>query len=651
MRARFRLLLRFVPALLLFPGARAGGADPAYSYPTRFLGVCYSPTHYGQADNSNPQTTLDAFAKDFPLVARKGFQVVRSYWLSSQAHYLNFIGEAFRNNLKVIVEVPVNPAAANNQQMIAQFGDVLALIKNTPEARKGQVMAKAVFDNYAYTNVDYVTPSMFRETVILALAGNENIPADPHDSNSLVSLKNSIQDRLTGNGFGAVAVSYCLQADVWAGDPSQYPNRRALLESLADGVPFLMTCYPFEWGMPIGQSVSGGAHSLQTYIDQVTGHYPALVGRHPVMFGETGWASDGTAAGSSPATLANESAYLSKVYTWMSGRTNAVRGLLCFEAFDESTKTGPEYERHFGLWTGGTPRRNGAWKQGLPSPPSLAYCGAAGFQANAPAAAPAGADTLELAGTWLPEGDPILNEQGLAVRFEGREFFLPPDKFFGGEGAYAYDDGEIEFRLTPNRVWRFRARADLENVDTRDGLETALAFGETVLSFAAAPRENSVCRYRAGVQGCSALETGGTPLPLFQVLRADLLYASSRDLTRGDVQFRFRLPPGAGFDPDRDEAAFSLDDHRRELAPGTLLRKKTVFYCQGTDRDSGGAFFLALDFGRGRGRIRFSQPGVWKLFSPHDGIDFFLELGQFRGGVRFDPVQRFNCRFQSAEPR
>ncbi|MCX6348568.1 MAG: hypothetical protein NTV79_03560 [Candidatus Aureabacteria bacterium] len=363
----------FIPSVISIFIAAAAFAAPSYNYPAHFLGVAYSPTHYDAPNNSNPQTTLDAFAKDFPLVSRKGFKVVRSYWLSSRAHYLNFVGEAYRNNLKVIIEVPVNPAAGNNQTVIDQFNAFLDYVKATPESKKGQVMGSVSFDNYTYHNVDYVTPSMFTAAAILVLAGNENIPANPHDSASLVSLKNNIQDKLNNNGFGTIAVSYCLEADVWAGDPSQYPNRRALLESLAAGVPFLMTCYPFEWGMPIDQSVEGGAHALQAYVNQVTGHYPDLVGKHPIMFGETGWASEGTANGSSPANPANEAAYLSKVYTWIGQKTNPVCGILAFEAFDESTKTGPEYQKHYGLWTGGTPAKNGDWKAGLPPPPSMNF--------------------------------------------------------------------------------------------------------------------------------------------------------------------------------------------------------------------------------------------------------------------------------------
>ncbi len=350
--------------------ARPAAAAPVYDYTTHFLGVCYSPTHYDAADNSNPQTTLDAFAKDFPLIASKGFQVMRSYWLSSEAHYLNFVGRAYRNNLKVIIEVPVNPNFPdNNAAVIAKFNSFLAFVKNTPESRKGQVMASVTFDSYAYHNVDYVTPSMFRSAVILVLAGNENIPADPHQSASLISLKNSIQEKLTANGFGTVAVSYCLEADVWAGDPSVYPNRKALLESLAPGVPFLMTCYPFEWGMPVDKSVEGGAHSLASYVSQISGHYPDLVRNHPIIFGETGWATDGTAGTSSPANLANAAAYLARVYAWPGRKSKPIAGILFFEAFDESTKTGPEYQRHYGLWTGGTPAVAGAWKPGLPVPP------------------------------------------------------------------------------------------------------------------------------------------------------------------------------------------------------------------------------------------------------------------------------------------
>ena len=47
--------------------------------------------------------------------------------LSSQAHYLNFAGEAYRANLKAIIEVPVNPDFPSNKEAaINQFNAFLA---------------------------------------------------------------------------------------------------------------------------------------------------------------------------------------------------------------------------------------------------------------------------------------------------------------------------------------------------------------------------------------------------------------------------------------------------------------------------------------------------------------------------------------------
>lgn len=630
----------------LFPGNGATqAAAPSYSYPTRFLGACYSPTHYGQSDNSNPQTTLDAFAKDFPLVSRKGFRVVRSYWLSSRAHYLNFVGEAHRNGLKAIIEVPVNPAAGNNAQIISQFDAFLAYVKTTPESKKGQVMSRVTFDNYGYSNVDYVTPSMFRETVILVLAGNENIPADPHQSAPLVSLKNSIQEKLADNGFGSVGVTYCLEADVWAGDPSQYPNRRALLESLSDGVPFLMTCYPFEWGAPIAQSAEGSAHSLQSYVDQITGHYRELVARHPIMIGETGWASEGTADGSSPANLANEAAYLAKVYAWIAKKTNPVAGVLFFEAFDESTKTGPEYERHFGLWTGGTPSRNGDWKQGLPAPPALLSCRAYGLQNNDPGAArgKSPGDTLSLAGLWLPGEIPALDRDGLDLIFEGNIFSLAPGNFFPEDGGYRYEVGGVRFILGPNRVWRFDALSDLEHIDSRDGLALGLETGETVLNCLTEAREDSECLYQAGIHDAEPLETDGVPFGVFQVGRAGISYSWAENLTRISVLFRFRLPAGADFNPNRDTITVAVEDWGREFLPGSGIRRRNLLYYSGNTPGERG--FLALDFGRSLGRLELTAPAVWKLFSAHDGVEFSLALGDCRGKIRLDATHRFGFRY------
>ena len=644
----------FIPSVISIFTAAAAFAAPSYNYPSHFLGVAYSPTHYAASDNSNPQTTLDAFAKDFPLVSRKGFKVARSYWLSSRAHYLNFVGEAYRNNLKVIIEVPVNPAAGNNQQIIDQFNAFLAYVKATPESKKGQVMGSVSFDNYTYRNVDYVTPSMFASAVILVLAGNENIPADPHDSASLSSLKNNIQDKLNNNGFGTIAVSYCLEADVWAGDPSQYPNRRALLESLADGVPFLMTCYPFEWGMPIDQSVEGGAHALQAYVNQVTGHYPDLVGKHPIMFGETGWASEGTANGSSPANLANEAAYLSKVYTWIGKKTNPVCGILAFEAFDESTKTGPEYQKHYGLWTGGTPSRNGDWKAGLPPPPSVNFCAVSGSQVHRPPSAAGESrgtprDRVRVRGFWPPEGATDLTRTGLEVSLDGNAISLAAADFTFDRNGYRYDADGVRFRLTPEGLWYLYAPADLENIDSRDGLDVSLSCGEMSLPARLHPNEESQCLFRYGTHTSEALEAGGTPFPRFGVVQAALTYAHRRDMAVGDIRVYVELPDGAFFDPRVDVVSLAADDYEREIPAGSFVPTRDGAYAY-EDRSEGGVS-VVLDFVRHRGRIRFARRAAWGLFSPHDGIDFFLTIGPWRGGVRFDPSHAFSFEYQASKKR
>ena len=116
--------------------ALTGSAAQVYNYPGRFIGTCYAAEHYSQADSSNPQTTSDAYAKDFPVIAAQGFNVVRCYMLADIAHYLNFVGEAYRNKLKVVLEVPVDPnaSAQTNQDAISAFTSFLTNVNATPES-------------------------------------------------------------------------------------------------------------------------------------------------------------------------------------------------------------------------------------------------------------------------------------------------------------------------------------------------------------------------------------------------------------------------------------------------------------------------------------------------------------------------------------
>lgn len=346
-----------------------------------FLGVCYSPTHYGQPDDFSHQITLQAYGLDFPKIAQAGFQVVRCYRLPGDLgpnndnlanldQWYAFVYQAYKNNLKVILEIPVNPNETgkgddgktpyNDYFIDVIFETYLSnILENfTPPSK------------YPLTNFP-VTRDIFNETVICVLAGNENIPANPMD-NSLVTLKTRLEAKLQKYNY-LIPVSYCLRCDVMAGNPVQYPNRKTIVESLSPGVPLFVTCYPYEWGVSIDNAIQGEPNSLKYYSDIILGFYPKL----KLALGETGWATynppektpytlppypgnskpivhpyQGTMA---IASIENAKNYFLNVHNKYQGINYS--SVLYFEAFDEPSKVSDDapmqFQRYYGVWTGG----------------------------------------------------------------------------------------------------------------------------------------------------------------------------------------------------------------------------------------------------------------------------------------------------------
>lgn len=347
-------------------------ANPVTSIKDDFKGVCYSSTHFDLSGDENPATTLAAYGSDFPLLASNGFQVVRSYaipgWLwnkdsiQQMDHMFAFIYEAYQNDLRVIFEVPVDP---NNKGKAVdgktEFNTYLI------DTILDTFLKNLVTSNFPFA--DYpVTPAMFSKTVIAVLAGNENIAASGTDDSN-VTLQKSIIKKLADYSF-TMPVTYCLRCDVMAGDPKMYPNRTAIVKSLATNVPLLITCYPFEWGVEIAKAVTGADNSLEYYYNQITGYHKGV----KLALGETGWASynppSGTGyalpanynasfkahtgpKGANTASVANESTYFKNA--WKGYKTIGYTGMLAFEAFDEPVKNDASggFQRYYGLWTGG----------------------------------------------------------------------------------------------------------------------------------------------------------------------------------------------------------------------------------------------------------------------------------------------------------
>jgi exo-beta-1,3-glucanase (GH17 family) len=641
--------------------ALTGSAAQVYNYPGRFIGTCYAAEHYSQADSSNPQTTSDAYAKDFPVIAAQGFNVVRCYMLADIAHYLNFVGEAYRNKLKVVLEVPVDPnaSAQTNQDAISAFTSFLTNVNATPESKKGQKCDVQLNQWITINNVDYVSPSMFSSTVILVLTGNENIPAANDDSQSIITLKTQISQALSQNGFPTVPVTYDFQCDVWTADPNIYPNRTAIINSLDPGVPILVNSYPFQWGADVGQAVTGGSmsDSLQDWVNRIISFYPAgTFENHPIIFGETGWPSAGTWQspnnGLRTGTLADEATYMGLVYNWVANNAQNAKtlgGVLIFEAFDQSTKPGQDSEQNYGLWYGGTPAQIGTWKQGIPAPPSILSANFRGAQGHLPGFAhgnSAKSDSLNLFGLWIHEDFTDLTHTGLEVSIDGNRISMPAEKFTVKDGTYKYDYDGIKFNLGSDFKWRLAVKTDLENIDSRDDLDVSFEFGDMQIQSRIAPNENTNCIFRKGVNGSELLEVSGTPMKSFAVEKAHMIYNWRSNKVSAAIFISFRLPDGTEFAPENDIVTISCEEYDVAIPAGSFKARKGNVYSY-THRYDDGGLNVILDFDKHLCKIKFVHAGRWNLFSPGDGIEFFLTVGACQGGIRFDPGQHFLFKYKA----
>lgn len=644
-------------ALLFCPGPFRAAAAQVYNYPGRFLGVCYDASHYDMANSSNYQVTADAYAKDFPVVAAKGFKVVRGYMLGDTAHYLNFVGEAYRCKLKAVVEVAVNPNfPAGNAAAIATFKSFLENVKATPETLKGKKRSLKINPYITVQNVDYVTPSMFSSTVILVLTGNENIPAAAKDSNSIIALKQQIDQALSVNGFPKTPVTYDFQCDVWTADPKIYPNRTAIINSLDSGVPILMNSYPFQWGAAVNESVTGGnmSNSLQDWVNRVSSFYPAgTFEKHPIIFGETGWASAGTWQAPTRLVLGNlqdEVNYLGRVYKWtgdMAKNAKTLRGVLLFEAFDQETKPGQSSERNYGLWYGGTPKSPAKLKLAIPSPPAISHTTIAMVQNAADGGK---VNALTLRGN-LADGTLDPAATGAVITLDGNVFKLPASGFKkqGDKTVFAGADG-VAFTFASqdefNAAWTFSLKdMALSKLDNRDGVDISIVFGDTAHEFNYELEENSTWTYDRSEDSSMPLSAAGQELEVFIV---DASKGRYNNYTGGKTRMSFSgllaLPPGGAFDPRTQAAMFQVDSWRVEIPAGGFQEQndgKLVFKSKAANVD------LSLSFAKGGFKALVTAPDAWRLLTPHDGLDVYLGVGDYKSGARLHVNQRLKLKHQA----
>ncbi|MGQ3891002.1 hypothetical protein [Legionella sp. CNM-4043-24] len=307
------------------------------------IGVDYQPNHYPTNNafnfhnvfyvgmNSKKQAVTNVYAELSQLKAA-GFNTVRSYQTTDYS-WIDIINQAHTLGMKVVYEavIPQNGSTAD-------------------------INAATALLNTVITNVGQST---FNSTVTLVLAGHENYcdTCGPGGGSNIAYLTQAVSALQTV--VPTIPVSSALVSGDLVAPPSS--DITTLVNSYSPTAPLGFDPYPFQWGVPVAQSVetvSSGStlNSIGWDYYQVS-QQSYYVPPRPVLMAESGWASAGTtnpgyACGNNcKPSIANEATYLTDLYKFVRVPGNN-SGLLVFEAYDEPAKVpgGTSMENYYGMF-------------------------------------------------------------------------------------------------------------------------------------------------------------------------------------------------------------------------------------------------------------------------------------------------------------
>lgn len=283
-----------------------------------FMGVDYAPAHYPQGDSRNVEDEANVFP-EMKQLQLAGFNTIRMYEEPGKT-WIAAINAANNQGMQVIYQLGTcqsDPVTHNCINGPGTFASVLA----TEITRLQGV-------------INQVGSTTFKQVVPLILVGNENYITNNQNQSNLSDLLSAVTAVRAIADPLSIPVSISLQGDVWISTDNKIKaDLQTLVNALSAHAPIGMNIYPFQWVVPVAQSVNTTTtHSIEWYLSAL--NFPS----NPVMITETGWATDGNYHVGSNITTGNVNTaetYFPLLYTFVTNKYST----LAFMGFDVPTKT------------------------------------------------------------------------------------------------------------------------------------------------------------------------------------------------------------------------------------------------------------------------------------------------------------------------
>ncbi|CDZ79316.1 hypothetical protein BN59_03634 [Legionella massiliensis] len=309
---------------------------------TGLIGVNYQPNHYptNHAFNSHdvffvgnnqngPYTNVYA---ELAQLKAAGFNTVRSYQTTDYS-WIALINDAHALGMNVVYEAAI-PQTGN----AANINAATALLTSV---------------------INSVGAATFNSTVTLVLAGHENYcgTCGPNGSSNIAYLTQAVS-ALQGVVPGIPVSSALVSGNLVTPPPTM--DITTLVNRYSPSAPLAFDPYPFQWGVPVANSVetvspSSAINSIGWDYYQVM-KQPFYTPPRTILMAESGWASAGTTnpgyvcGNNCQPSVANEASYLSALYNFVRNPANN-SGLLVFEAYDEPAKgNSSDQEDYYGVF-------------------------------------------------------------------------------------------------------------------------------------------------------------------------------------------------------------------------------------------------------------------------------------------------------------
>ncbi len=295
-------------------------APEANASAAAFVGVDYAPGHYPENDLRNQEDQANV-SPELSQLQSAGFATIRMYGEPGKT-WIAAINAAKKGGMRVIYQLatcksdPTTHKCIDDITGISTFASALAT-----ELTKLQGV------------INQVGTDTFKEVVPMVLIGNENYITVGSLSNIGDLISAATQTRAIIDPLN-IPVTISLQGDVWIStDKNIIADLNQLITYFTPNAPLGVNVYPFQWVMPVAQSVSSNTvHSIEWYLSAL--NYP----KNPIFFAETGWATAGNyIVGNNKTTgsLPDAIAYYPQLYPFLAN----THSLLAFMAFDVPTKT------------------------------------------------------------------------------------------------------------------------------------------------------------------------------------------------------------------------------------------------------------------------------------------------------------------------